>query len=91
METLRDYGLVRASKKTGKIDTSMTALGKGLLGMWALQNTTRTKHTVIFDLDSGEIVAHYTGSDSGFPKVEKNTGEYVSEELLEEFQKERAI
>ena len=91
MEKLRDFGLVRASKKTGKIDTSMVALGKGLLGMWALQNTTKSKQTVIFDLDSGEIVAHYTGTDSGFPKVEKNTGEFVSYDILAEFQKERAI
>lgn len=88
MSNLKNYGLVRASKKTGKIDTSMTAIGKGMISLWALQNTTKSKHTVVFDIDTGEVIAHYTGTESGFPKVEKDTGEFVAYDLLQEFRAE---
>ena len=40
MADLHNYGLIRFSKKTGKIDTTMTAIGRGMIQMWALQNTT---------------------------------------------------
>ena len=43
MNKLHNYGLIRFSKKTGKVDTSMTAIGKGVIQLWALQNTTKTK------------------------------------------------
>ena len=69
MSELHRYGLVRFSKKSGKIDTSMTALGNALLQLWALQNTTKTKASLILDLDSRLPFAEFIGDPSGFPKV----------------------
>ncbi len=63
--------LFRFSKKTGKIDTTMTAMGNALLKMWALQNTTKTKRTLVFNRDSGECLFAVEGTDN-FPKVKKN-------------------
>lgn len=91
MSELKKYGLIRASKKTGRIDTSMTGLGCGMLQLWALQNTTKTKITVVFEIETGLIRAKYEGTESGFPKVEnkiESKGLHIGEELLEEFQEE---
>lgn len=87
MSELKRYGLVRCSKKTGKIDTAMTGLGKGMLQLWGLQNTTKSKRTVIFELDTGIIEAMYTGTEDGFPEVEKgisSKGLMVNEDLRAE-------
>lgn len=67
---LETYVLVRFSKRTGKIDTTLEAMGRALLEMWALQkrNTTKTKCSVIFNKTSGDIVYYVEGSDN-FPKV----------------------
>ena len=91
MADLHNYGLVRFSKKTGKIDTSMTALGKGLIQLWALQNTTKTKATVIIDIDERSIVSEYIGTADGFPKIHENPDEFefnFPEELFESFAEE---
>ena len=76
MSELHNYGLVRFSKKTGKIDTTMTALGKGLIQMWGLQNTTKAKACVIVDIDERRPVVEYVGTDDGFPKIQKDPDEF---------------
>lgn len=84
MDELKKYGLVRYSTKTGKVDTAMTALGCGLLQLWGLQNTTKTKTTVVFELESGLIRSRYTGTDRGFPEVERaieDKCEYMEEHI----------
>ena len=75
-EKLHQYGLVRFSKKTGKIDTSLTATGKGLMQLWALQNTTKTKACFILDLTDKVPVACYIGTADGFPKICSNAHEF---------------
>lgn len=75
-EKLHNYGLVRFSKKTGKIDTSMTAIGKGLIQLWALQNTTKTKACFVLDLTDRIPVACYIGTDEGFPEICRNVNDY---------------
>lgn len=72
MSDLHNYGLVRFSKKTGKIDTTMTAIGRGMIQLWALQNTTKTKATVIVDIDERTVFSEYIGTADGFPEVRKN-------------------
>lgn len=72
MKELHNYGLVRFSKKTGKIDTTMTALGRGVIQLWALQNTTKTKATVIVDIDERTVFSEYIGTADGFPEVRKD-------------------
>lgn len=67
---MEEYYLVRFSKKTGKIDTTMSGVSKGMLGMWALQNTTKTKDTIVFNATTGEIDKYYEGTGD-FPKITK--------------------
>ena len=93
MSELHNYGLIRCSKKTGKIDTTMTAIGKGMIQLWALQNTTKTKVCVIVDIDERCTVAEYVGTDNGFPKIRKYADEFelsVPVELWDVFDEEVA-
>ena len=76
MSELHNYGLIRFSKKTGKIDTTLTALGKGMIQLWALQNTPKTKACVIVDIDEAKPLAEYVGTADGFPKVHKNIEDF---------------
>ena len=98
MNELHNYGLIRFSKKTGKIDTSMTAIGKGVIQLWALQNTTKTKACVIVDIDDRRVVSEYVGTVDGFPNIRKNQEDFeygIPEELYdilaEEAKKREAV
>lgn len=91
MSELHNYGLVRFSKKTGKIDMTMTAIGKGMIQLWALQNTTKTKACVIVDIDERKTIAEYVGTADGFPEVRKNSDEFefdLPDELYGIFEEE---
>ena len=55
-EGLTVHVLFRFSSKTGKVDTTMTGLGSALMRLWAMQNTTKTKRTMIMNRDTGEVV-----------------------------------
>lgn len=93
MSDLHNYGLVRFSKKTGKIDTTMTAIGSGLIRLWALQNTTKTKACVIADIDERKVVYEYIGTAAGFPEIRKDPEEFefdVPEQLFDYFSDEVA-
>lgn len=94
MSYLHNYGLIRFSKKTGKIDTTLTSLGKGLIQMWALENTTKTKVCIIVDIDERIIISEYIGTDNGFPEIIKESDRFeydIPDELYEEFKRNRAI
>ena len=67
--TLHECGLIRFSKKTGKVDTTLTGLGYGMLKMWGLQNTTKTKATIVMDLVSHSPIVEYVGTADGFPDI----------------------
>lgn len=93
MSELHNYGLVRFSKKTGKVDTTMTALGNGLIQMWAIQNTTKTKACVLVDIDEHRAVAEYIGTVDGFPEIRKDPDKFefnLPDELFEVFEEEVA-
>ena len=93
MGDLHNFGLVRFSKKTGKIDTTMTALGNGLIQGWALMNTTKTKACVIVDIDERNVIAEYIGTADGFPEIRKNPDEFeynLPDELFSIFKEEAA-
>lgn len=85
MSDLHNYGLIRFSKKTGKIDTTMTAIGRGMIQLWALQNTTKTKATVIVDIDEREVFSEYVGTADGFPEVRKDPATFEYELPVELF------
>ena len=70
MTGLKRYFCVRFSRKTGKIDTTLTGLGCGMLELWALQNTNKkTKDSVVFDED-GYVRFYYEGTGD-FPEITK--------------------
>lgn len=86
MRELHKYGLIRIHKTTGKIDTTMTALGRGMIQVWALQNTLNTKASIIVDIDERKVFAEYIGTEDGFPEIRKDpaTFEYdLPDELLD--------
>ena len=67
---MEEYVLVRFSKKTGKIDIVMESITKSMLKLWALQNTTKTKDTIIFSEVTGDVVFYAEGT-ADFPEVKK--------------------
>ena len=73
--------LFRCSKRTGKIDTTMTGLGSALMRLWALQNTTSSKECLIFIRDTGELVFHIEGTKSNFPRFVKYWKKVTCEDL----------
>lgn len=79
MADLKRYYCVRFNRRSGKIDMTLSGLGKGLIQMWALQNTVaKSKDTIIFDED-GLVHSYYEGTGD-FPKITKygpNTEEGV--------------
>lgn len=54
--------LIRCSKKTGKIDTALTGYSRALLKLWGLQNTTKSKKTLVFR-KNGEIIMLFEGGE----------------------------
>lgn len=93
MSELHNFGLIRFNKKTGKIDTTMTALGKGMIQLWALQNTTKTKACVIVNINERCTMAEYIGTDNGFPEIHKDVEEFefnLPDELWSIFEEEVA-
>lgn len=68
MKGLKKCYMVRFSKKTGKVDKTMSAWGSALLQLWVLQNTPKTKDALIFDED-GNVIAYCEGNESGFPSL----------------------
>lgn len=87
---LHHYGLVRFSKKNGKIDKTLTAIGNGLLQLYALQNTPKNKACLIIDIDDQIVYREYVGTESGFPdihKYAKDTVYQAPKELFVELKK----
>lgn len=64
------YILFRFSKRTGKIDTTMTGITSAMMQLWALNNTTKTKASLIVERATGTVI--FTADGTGdFPKVKK--------------------
>lgn len=93
MRELRYYGLIRFSKNTGEIDTTMTGLGRGVIQLWAVQNTPTNKASVIVDIDERKVFSEYIGTEDGFPEIRKDpeTFEYdLPDELFDILAEEAA-
>lgn len=67
--SLDEYALVRFSRKSGKIDTVMTATGNAMLRLWALQNCPKSKDIIIFHKTRGDVVWYLEGQTNDMPKV----------------------
>ena len=64
------YVLLRASSKTGIVDTCMTGITSALMAIWALTNTRKDDITLIIERDTGHITKCFTGTADGWPKEE---------------------
>lgn len=77
MGSMKVHVLFRASKKSGKVDTTMTALGFAQLEWWALTNTTPSKFCLVIERDTGKVVYATEGTKDGFPKVRDSRKTYI--------------
>ena len=76
---MRTICSVTFTRRTGKIVKCLESESEGLLELWALQNTTKTRDTILFYKDSGKIAMYVEGADS-FPQVHKDcVGEHIDE------------
>lgn len=73
MNEMKVYVLFRFSKKTGRIDTTMTGATPAMMKLWALSKTTKTKRTIIIKQDTGNIIFDACGTEN-FPKIKENVG-----------------
>lgn len=71
MEEFKVHVLFRCSKKTGKVDTTMTGITTAMMKMWALTNTPKTKACMIIERDTGKVTYLTQGGADGWPKVKK--------------------
>ena len=62
------YCLVRFTRKSGKIDTTLEETGAKEIRLWAIKNTTKTKDTIIFEKDTGIVTWYYEGTGD-FPYI----------------------
>lgn len=77
------YVMFRFRKSTGKIDKTLTANVSALMKIWAMNNTTSTKETVIVDCDDGEVIFRASGKKNDFPDIENpETGSICNCEKL---------
>ena len=93
MSNLHNYGLARFSKKTGRIDTVMTGIGCGLIKLWGLQNTTKTKACVLVDIDERRVIVEYVGTADGFPEIHEKPEDFefdLPDGLFDVFEEEVA-
>ena len=67
--TLENRTVYIFNKKGGKVIKSASGMGKGMVGYWALQNTTKSRVSVLLFTDTHEIERAYVGTENGFPKV----------------------
>lgn len=87
-ETLEKRVLFIFNKRGGKVVRAAEGLGKGFLGMYALQNTTKGRVSILA-YDSDYLIEQiYIGDESGFPNVirSKTSGDlgYINNYILDE-------
>lgn len=66
---MKIHYLIMFQRKSGKIVTTMSGLSSAMLQLVALQKTTSTRDTVIFDED-GKITYYVEGKKDGFPQAQ---------------------
>ena len=79
MTHTEEYCLVKFHKRTGKIDTTLEAEGYDQLAKWAIKFTPKTKESIIFHKNTGEIVCYITGTATGGELYELENGTNIEE------------
>lgn len=65
---LDEFCLVRFNRNTGRIDTTLEAMGSASLKLWALTHCPKTKDIIIFNKYNGNVEQYLEGTVD-FPKV----------------------
>lgn len=87
--TLEWRTLYMFNKRGGKLVKCIEGRGRGMLMMWALQNTTKSRVSVIVIKDTNEVEVVHIGKESGCPKViylykmpqyDINLNDYINDE-----------
>lgn len=68
------YLLLQYNKKTGKVFKEMDAYGNALMRMWALNNTPKSRNTVIINCETGDCEWLFEGKENDMPTVKQNVG-----------------
>lgn len=67
-EVLANRNLYVFNKKTGKVVKRVDGLGKGMLGMWALQNISKSRIGILVFEEDNMIERVYIGNEN-VPKI----------------------
>ena len=68
----KEFCLVKFHRNTGRICTSLEAEGFVKLLDWAIRNTPKTKDTIIFSKENGDVVYCLEGTENGGPTLIQN-------------------
>lgn len=82
------YLLLRVVAKSGRVDKAISHMGRGMLKMWAMINTSKSFQTFVIDIENENVIFHVTGktdkiSDKIFPMEEIG----LTREMLKEVMK----
>lgn len=62
---LKKCGLVKFSRKSGKVDMMLEATGFAMLHFWAFNHITKTKDVVIWCKETDEVLFYMEGTQDG--------------------------
>lgn len=79
MAELKNYVLVYYKKRNGAIEKTLEGIGPAMLKLWALQNTTSSKASLIFEKESGKVIFLATGKKDSMPDVQKEDLGYIED------------
>ena len=71
---IEEFILVRFNRKSGKIDRTLEEIGCEQLKRWVLDNTPKTKDSIIFSKDTGKVVMYVEGSEKTPNVTTENLG-----------------
>ena len=70
------YVLIRFNNKTNNIDYCIEGKNKKFLDSWAFAHTTKTKNSILFEKETGNILFYYKGSLDR-PEIIESTGNII--------------
>lgn len=75
--------MVVFQRASGKIVTTMTAMGTAMFRLWALNNLTKSRDAIVFSLIDGEVQYYIEGKGKGevpdITKIEDLKYKYVDD------------
>lgn len=71
MAELKQHVLICYKKANGAVDKMLEGISPATLKLWALQNTTSSKASLIFERDTGKVIYHVIGKRNSMPEVQQ--------------------